>query len=113
MTWKRHPRRSGKLNQKYRHVSGPTMNTVCLTPGQEVSMWYSIAQSGFASVGIDFTDGLSLLVGGLVSLVWLSAGVVTGLAGQYLLAPPHRTEPRGAAVTTAVLWNRRGVAVSF
>ena len=36
---------------------------------REVSMWYSSIQSGLASVGVDFTDSLSLLIAGLVSLV--------------------------------------------
>ena len=43
-------------------------------------MWNSIAQSGFASAGVDSTDSLSLLVAGLVSLVWLAAGLITILA---------------------------------
>ena len=46
-------------------------------------MWYSIAQSGLASVGVDFTESLSLLVAGLVSLVWPSAGLIAVLAVQH------------------------------
>jgi hypothetical protein len=52
-------------------------------------MWYSIAQSGLASVGVDFTESLSLLVAGLVSLVWLSAGLLAVLAVQ-----PHWSQPQ-------------------
>ncbi|HJY82717.1 MAG TPA: hypothetical protein VKK81_16735 [Candidatus Binatia bacterium] len=47
-------------------------------------MWYTIVQSGLASAGVDFTDSLSLLIAGLVSLVWLSAGLIAVLAGQHL-----------------------------
>jgi len=46
-------------------------------------MWHVIAQAGLASAGIDFTDSLSLLVAGLVGLVWLSAGLIAFLAGQH------------------------------
>jgi hypothetical protein len=46
-------------------------------------MWYGIAQSGLASVGVDFTDSLSLLIAGLVSLVWLSAGLIAVLSLQH------------------------------
>jgi len=50
-------------------------------------MWYSIVQSGFASAGVDFTDSLSLLIAGLVSLVWLSAGLIAVLAVQHFRSP--------------------------
>ena len=50
-------------------------------------MWYSIAQSGLASAGVDFTDSLSLLIAGLVSLVWLSAGLIAVLAMRHLWSP--------------------------
>jgi hypothetical protein len=43
-------------------------------------MWHGIAQSGLASVGVDFTDSLSLLVAGLVSLVGLSVGLIAFFA---------------------------------
>jgi hypothetical protein len=52
-------------------------------------MWYSIAQSGLASVSVDFTDSLSLLVTGLVSLVWLSAGLIAVLAVQHYWSQPQ------------------------
>jgi len=52
-------------------------------------MWYSIAQSGLASVGVDFTESLSLLVAGLVSLVWLSAGLIVVLAVQHHWSHPQ------------------------
>jgi hypothetical protein len=52
-------------------------------------MWYSIAQSGLASVGVDFTESLSLLVAGLVSLVWLSAGLITVLAVHHHWSQPQ------------------------
>jgi len=46
-------------------------------------MWHVIAQAGLASAGIDFTDSLSLLVVGLVGLVWLSAGLIAFMAVQH------------------------------
>jgi len=46
-------------------------------------MWHVIAQAGLASAGIDFTDSLSLLVAGLVGLVWLSAGLIAFMAVQH------------------------------
>ena len=46
-------------------------------------MWHGIAQSGLASAGVDFTESLSLLVAGLVSLVWLSAGLIAVMALQH------------------------------
>jgi hypothetical protein len=52
-------------------------------------MWNSIAQSGFASAGVDFTDSLSLLIAGLVGLVWLAAGLITVLAVQHYWSPPQ------------------------
>ena len=65
-------------------------------------MWYSIAQSGFASVGIDFTDGLSLLIVSLVWLVWLSAGLITVLAVQYLWSPLQTQMQLAEAISDAV-----------
>ena len=52
-------------------------------------MWYGIAQSGLANTGVDFTDGLSLLIAGLVSLVWLSAGLIAVLALQHYWSQPR------------------------
>ena len=52
-------------------------------------MWYSIAQSGLANVGVDYTESLSLLVAGLVSLVWLSAGLIAVLAVHHYWSQPQ------------------------
>lgn len=52
-------------------------------------MWYNIAQSGLASAGVDFTESLSLLGAGLVSLVWLSAGLIAVLAVQHHWSQPQ------------------------
>ena len=69
-------------------------------------MWDSIAQSGLASAGVDFTDSLSLLIAGLVSLVWLSAGLIAVMAVQHYWsqtqlrvpeAPPEAGDHREAA----------------
>jgi hypothetical protein len=43
-------------------------------------MWHVIAQPGLASAGVDFTESLSVLVAGLVGVVWLSAGLIAFLA---------------------------------
>jgi hypothetical protein len=63
-------------------------------------MWHVIAQSGFASAGVDFTDSLSLLVAGLVSLVWLSAGLIAFLAVQPYWS---QTQPRVPEATLGPL----------
>jgi hypothetical protein len=52
-------------------------------------MWYNIAQSGLANAGVDFTDSLSLLIAGLVSLVWLSAGLIAVLSLQHYWSQPQ------------------------
>jgi hypothetical protein len=57
----------------------PCALTVC----KGVRMWYGIAPSGLASTGVDFTESLALLIAGLVSLVWLSAGLIAFLAVQH------------------------------
>ena len=45
-----------------------------------VYMWHVIAPSALAGAGVDFTESLSLLVAGLVGVVWLSAGLIAFLA---------------------------------
>ena len=52
-------------------------------------MWDGIAQSGLASTGVNFTDSLSLLIAGLVSLVWLSAGLIVIMAMQHHWSQPQ------------------------
>jgi hypothetical protein len=52
-------------------------------------MWYGIAQAGLATTGVNFTDSLSLLSAGLVSLVWLSAGLIVILAVQHHWSQPQ------------------------
>jgi hypothetical protein len=56
-------------------------------------MWHVIAQSGLASAGVDFTESLSLLVAGLVGLVWLSAGLIAFLAVQHHWSRPQTRLP--------------------
>ena len=56
---------------------------------KEVPRWYGIAQPGLANTGVDFTDSLSLLVAGLVSLVWLSVGLIAILALQHYWSQPQ------------------------
>ena len=46
-------------------------------------MWHVITQSGLASAGVDFTESLSLLIVGLVSLVWLSAALIAVMAVRH------------------------------
>lgn len=43
-------------------------------------MWDIIPQSGLATMILDFTDELSPLTVGLVSLVWLAAGMIAFVA---------------------------------
>jgi hypothetical protein len=50
---------------------------------QGVHMWHVMAQSRLASAGVDFTESLSLLVAGLVGLIWLSAGLIAFMALQH------------------------------
>ena len=60
-------------------------------------MWYGIAQSGLASVGVDFTESLSVLIAGLVSLVWLSVGLIAALALQH-----HWSQPQMQSLEVAI-----------
>jgi hypothetical protein len=60
-------------------------------------MWEGIAQSGLATTGVNFTDSLSLLIAGLVSLVWLSAGLIAVLALQH-----HRSQLQMRSLESAI-----------
>ena len=51
-------------------------------------MWHVIAQPGLASASVDFTESLSLLVAGLVSLVWLSVSLIAFMALQHYWSQP-------------------------
>ena len=57
-------------------------------------MWHVLTQSGLASAGVDFTESLSLLVAGLVSLVGLSAALIAGMALQHYWAQPQPRLPK-------------------
>jgi len=65
-------------------------------------MWYSIAQAGLASTGVDFTDSLTLLSASLVSVVWLSAGLIAVLAVQHLRSPLQTQLHLSEAISDAV-----------
>jgi hypothetical protein len=56
-------------------------------------MWYVVTPSGLASAGVDFTESLSLLVAGLVGLVWLSAGLIVFIALQHYWSQTQRGVP--------------------
>jgi len=56
-------------------------------------MWPVIAQSGLTSAGVDFTESLSLLVAGLVGVVWLSAGLIVFLALQHFVSQTRTQLP--------------------
>ena len=43
-------------------------------------MWTFMAQSGIATAVVDFTSELSPLLIGLVTLLWVSAGIIAYLA---------------------------------
>ena len=63
-------------------------------------MWHGIAQSGLASAGVDFTEGLFLMLAGLVSLVWLSAALIAVMAVQHYWSQPQTRLP--AATSTSL-----------
>jgi len=46
-------------------------------------MWDVILQAGFAATVVDFMNGLSLLLAGLIGLIWLSAGIIVWVAVQH------------------------------
>ena len=67
-------------------------------------MWHIITQSGLASAGVDFTESLSLLIVGLVSLVWLSAALIAVMAVQHHWS---QTQPRLPEATPDSLDHQR------
>ena len=56
-------------------------------------MWHVLTQSGLATAGVDFTESLSLLVAGLVSLVGLSAALIVGMAVHHHWSQPQPRLP--------------------
>jgi hypothetical protein len=68
-------------------------------------MWSIIAQAGVANVTVDFTHDLSLLLVGLVSLVWVSGGMLAFAAVRHYLA--ERPEPAAAAGSAATAEYRK------
>jgi len=53
-------------------------------------MWNFITQSGMATTVVDFTNEFSPLLVGLVSLVWLSVGVIVVIAIRHYLTEKTR-----------------------
>ena len=49
-------------------------------------MWSFINQVGLATGSLDFTNDLSLLLIGLVSVVWLCAGMIVWMAISHSLS---------------------------
>jgi hypothetical protein len=53
-------------------------------------MWSFLNQSGLATGSLDFTNDLSLLLIGLLSVMWLSTGIIVWIAiSHYLLQKPE------------------------
>lgn len=69
-------------------------------------MWDFVAQPGIVSAVVEFTNELSLLIVGLVGLVWLSAGAIVVAAIHYYLS--QKTKP--AASTTPFATDHREAA---
>jgi len=69
-------------------------------------MGYFIPQLGLASAVLDFTNDLSLLLVGLVGLVWLSGGIIAFIALRHYLS--QKIEP--VAETRAASTDRRDAA---
>jgi hypothetical protein len=64
-------------------------------------MWGTMPQlSGVATTVLDFTNDLSLLLVGLIGLMWLSAGVIAVITVQHYLL--RRAKPVEKAVSTPV-----------
>jgi ABC-type nickel/cobalt efflux system permease component RcnA len=64
-------------------------------------MWSIMPQlSGLATTVLDFTNDLSLLIVGLISLMWLSAGMIVVITVQHYLS--RRAKPVEKAVSTPV-----------
>ena len=61
-------------------------------------MWDTILQPGLASAVLDFTNDLSLLLVGLLSVIWLSAGVLIFMAVQHYLS--QKTQPATKAASS-------------
>ena len=49
-------------------------------------MWNFITQSGIATIVVDFTNEFSPLLVGLMSFMWLSAGVIAVIAIRHYLS---------------------------
>ena len=64
-------------------------------------MWGIMPQSsGLATTVLDFTNDLSLLLVGLIGLIWLSAGMIAFITVQHYLS--QRAKPVEKAVSTPV-----------
>jgi hypothetical protein len=68
-------------------------------------MWSLIAHAGVANATVDFTNELSLLLVGLVSLVGVSGGMLAFDAVRHYLA--ERTAPSAAAGSAATAEYRK------
>lgn len=64
-------------------------------------MWGIMPQwSGLSTTVLDFTNDLSLLLVGLVGLIWLSAGMIVVMTVQHYLS--QRAKPLEKALSTPV-----------
>lgn len=56
-----------------------------LSRKEERIMWSFMNQSGLAIASLDFTNDLSLLLIGLLSVMWLSTGIIVWMAVYHSL----------------------------
>jgi hypothetical protein len=54
---------------------------------------------GLPTTVLDFTDDLSLLLAGLITLVWLSAGMIAWAAVRHYWSEKTKTAPRTTPVS--------------
>jgi len=78
---------------------------------ERVHMWHVIAQAGLASTGVEFTESLSLLVAGLVGLVWLSAGLIAFMALHHYWSQTHTRVPEAPPTLWTTTRRRNEVAL--
>jgi hypothetical protein len=60
-------------------------------------MWNFITQSAMATTVVDFTNEFSPLLVGLVSLLWLSVGMIVVIAIRHYISEKTRLGPRTEA----------------
>jgi hypothetical protein len=57
-------------------------------------MFNLIAQAGYASTTVNFTDDFSLLIAGLIGFVWVSVGMLVAVAVRDWISQGTRSTTR-------------------